>query len=93
MAHVVFAAIQEVDVPVRLINDDKAPGVKQGGWMQMFRRTVRFQAQGQFIPPYVDVDVGELGLEQILLVLKNWRGNALSPPALASAPSAHGHAS
>uniref|UniRef100_A0A7S3QLJ2 Large ribosomal subunit protein bL25 beta domain-containing protein n=1 Tax=Dunaliella tertiolecta TaxID=3047 RepID=A0A7S3QLJ2_DUNTE len=60
--------IVNVDVPVRLINDDKAPGVKQGGWMQMFRRTVRFQAQGQFIPPYVDVDVGELGLEQELLV-------------------------
>ncbi|KAF5833557.1 hypothetical protein DUNSADRAFT_10089 [Dunaliella salina] len=60
--------IVNVDVPVRLVNDDKAPGVKQGGWMQMFRRTVRFQTNGHLIPPFVDVDVGELGLEQELLV-------------------------
>lgn len=26
-----------VDVPVRLLNDDLAPGVKKGGWIALFK--------------------------------------------------------
>jgi hypothetical protein len=29
--------VVKVDVPVRLINDDLAPGVKKGGWMSMLK--------------------------------------------------------
>jgi hypothetical protein len=29
------------------------------------RRTVQFQARGMHIPPFVNVDVGEMGLEQV----------------------------
>jgi hypothetical protein len=104
----------QVDVPVRLVNDDVAPGVKAGGWVHLakcvvyaclqrravararipaphihetkhkqvavslsvrslppslhlwvlHRRTVRYQALGHSIPPFIEVDVRSLGLDQ-----------------------------
>ncbi|EFJ45223.1 hypothetical protein VOLCADRAFT_106036 [Volvox carteri f. nagariensis] len=57
-----------VDVPVRLVNDEMAPGVRKGGWMCMLKRTVRYKALGNAIPPYIEVNVRHLDLEQDLLV-------------------------
>ncbi|KAG2435321.1 hypothetical protein HXX76_007396 [Chlamydomonas incerta] len=57
-----------VDVPVRLLNDDLAPGVKKGGWMAMFKRTVRYKALGSAIPPYIEINVRNMDLDQDLLV-------------------------
>ncbi|KAG2446782.1 hypothetical protein HYH02_008342 [Chlamydomonas schloesseri] len=57
-----------VDVPVRLVNDDLAPGIKKGGWMALFRRTVRYKALGNAIPPYVEINARNLDLDQEVLV-------------------------
>ncbi|PNW86313.1 hypothetical protein CHLRE_02g081450v5 [Chlamydomonas reinhardtii] len=57
-----------VDVPVRLLNDDLAPGVKKGGWIALFKRTVRYKALGGAIPPYIEVNVRNMDLDQDMLV-------------------------
>ncbi|GFR49478.1 hypothetical protein Agub_g11417 [Astrephomene gubernaculifera] len=57
-----------VDVPVRLVNDDLAPGVKKGGWMCVYRRTVRYKALGGAVPPYIEVNVRHMELEQEILI-------------------------
>ncbi|GIL53178.1 hypothetical protein Vafri_8847 [Volvox africanus] len=57
-----------VDVPIRLVNDEMAPGVRKGGWMSMFKRTVRYKALGNAIPPFIELNVRHMDLDQDLLV-------------------------
>ncbi|KAG2483304.1 hypothetical protein HYH03_017807 [Edaphochlamys debaryana] len=57
-----------VDVPLRLVNDDVAPGVKRGGWMAVSKRTVRYKCLGSSIPPFVEVNVRHLDLDQDVIV-------------------------
>ncbi|GLC33725.1 hypothetical protein PLESTB_000108900 [Pleodorina starrii] len=57
-----------VDVPVRLANDEMAPGVRKGGWMNMMKRTVRYKALGNAVPPFIEVNVRHMDLDQDLLV-------------------------
>ncbi|GLI59765.1 hypothetical protein VaNZ11_001726 [Volvox africanus] len=57
-----------VDVPIRLANDEMAPGVRKGGWMSMFKRTVRYKALGNAIPPFIELNVRHMDLDQKLLV-------------------------
>ncbi|MEW5297528.1 MAG: hypothetical protein WDW36_000733 [Sanguina aurantia] len=60
--------IVNVDVPLKLINDELAPGVKKGGWISVLHRTVRYQALGGSIPPFIEVDCRKLELGQSILV-------------------------
>lgn len=57
-----------VDVPVKLVNDDAAPGLKKGGWLSMSKRTVRYKALGSAVPPYVELNVRGLDLDQAVRV-------------------------
>ncbi|GIL83488.1 hypothetical protein Vretimale_11161 [Volvox reticuliferus] len=57
-----------VDVPIRLVNDEMAPGVRKGGWMSVSKRTVRYKALGNAIPPFIEVNVRHMDLDQDLLV-------------------------
>jgi len=56
--------IVHVNVPIKLVNDELAPGVKKGGWMHITSRTVRYQARGCSIPSAIEVDVKSLEVGQ-----------------------------
>mmetsp|Transcript_13635 Transcript_13635/g.29241 ORF Transcript_13635/g.29241 Transcript_13635/m.29241 type:complete len:305 (+) Transcript_13635:77-991(+) len=56
--------IVDVHVPIKLINDDVAPGVKKGGWMHLTKRIVRYRCLGHAIPSFIELDVRGLQLDQ-----------------------------
>ncbi|KAJ9511893.1 hypothetical protein QJQ45_004517 [Haematococcus lacustris] len=58
----------KVNVPVRLVNDDIAPGLKRGAWLHILKRTVTYQALGNCIPPFITVDVKHLDVGQAVTV-------------------------
>ncbi|KAL6758182.1 ribosomal protein L25, beta domain-containing protein [Haematococcus lacustris] len=58
----------QVNVPVRLVNDDIAPGLKRGAWLHILKRTVTYQALGNCIPPFITVDVKHLDVGQAVTV-------------------------
>ena len=52
-----------VRVPVRVLGDAIAPGVKRGGFLNLIRRDVRVVCEGgDRVPPSVDVDASRLDL-------------------------------
>nr|8A22_At Chain At, bL25m [Polytomella magna]8APN_At Chain At, bL25m [Polytomella magna]8APO_At Chain At, bL25m [Polytomella magna] len=57
----------DVRVPIRLINDDVAPGVKKGGWISVKQRLVGYQCRGNSIPPHIEVDAKHLRLDDKVL--------------------------
>mmetsp|Transcript_10800 Transcript_10800/g.19700 ORF Transcript_10800/g.19700 Transcript_10800/m.19700 type:complete len:111 (+) Transcript_10800:205-537(+) len=57
----------KVRVPLRLINDDVAPGVKKGGWISMKQRLIPYQCRGDSVPPYIEFDAKNLNLEDKIL--------------------------
>ncbi|ODT32184.1 MAG: 50S ribosomal protein L25/general stress protein Ctc [Kaistia sp. SCN 65-12] len=52
-----------VDVPVRFINEEKSPGIKRGGVLNVVRHEVEFQCPANAIPEFitVDLDGAEIG--------------------------------
>src|SRR3954470_4225151 len=53
-------AVIRVAVPVRIVNADKAPGVKRGGTVNLVAHTIDVMVKPEAIPEQIDVDVGEL---------------------------------
>lgn len=51
----------EIEVPVRFVNDDKAPGIKRGGVLNVVRHTIELTCRPDAIPEEVVVDL--TGLE------------------------------
>lgn len=52
-----------VDVPVHFINEDKSPGIKRGGVLNIVRHQVEFHCRANAIPEFitVDLDGAEIG--------------------------------
>ncbi len=50
-------AVVEVGVPVHVINEEEAPGLKRGGVLNMTRHEVELSCPADAIPDYVEVDV------------------------------------
>jgi len=46
-----------VDVPVHFINDDKSPGIKRGGVLNIVRHEVEFRCPANAIPEFITVDL------------------------------------
>ena len=49
-----------VNVPIVIVNADKAPGVKRGGTVNMVVRSIPVIVKPEAIPLSIEVDVGEL---------------------------------
>lgn len=58
----------KVDVPLRLVNVDSSVGLKKGGWHMMVKRTVCLMCRGNSIPPFIELDVKNLALDQRIVV-------------------------
>ncbi|WHQ46812.1 MAG: 50S ribosomal protein L25/general stress protein Ctc [Candidatus Midichloria sp.] len=56
----------KVAVHVKIINDDKCPGIKKGGVMNVAQRTINFYCHPSSIPSSIDVDVANLKIGQNL---------------------------
>lgn len=54
----------KVDVPLRLVNTDSSVGLKKGGWHMMVNRTIKLLCRGDSIPPFIELDVKNLALDQ-----------------------------
>jgi large subunit ribosomal protein L25 len=52
--------IVNIDLPIKLINEDKSPGLKRGGVVNVVHRTVPFQCHPSNIPHHIEVDIGQL---------------------------------
>ena len=46
-----------VDVPVHFINEDKSPGIKRGGVLNIVRHEVEFHCPANAIPDFITVDL------------------------------------
>lgn len=46
-----------VDVPVHFINEDKSPGLKRGGALNIVRHNVEFHCPANAIPEFITVDL------------------------------------
>ena len=46
-----------VDVPVHFINEDKSPGIKRGGVLNIVRHQVEFTVPANAIPEFITVDL------------------------------------
>lgn len=49
-----------VNVPIRFINDDKAPGVKKGGSVNIVHHTLELSCPAMSIPEEILIDLGKL---------------------------------
>jgi large subunit ribosomal protein L25 len=56
------AASIEIEVPVRFVNDDKAPGIKRGGVLNVVRHTIELTCRPDAIPEEVVVDLTGLDI-------------------------------
>lgn len=50
----------QVNVPIRFINDEKAPGVKKGGSVNIVHHTLEMKCSAMSIPEEIVVDLGKL---------------------------------
>ncbi len=55
-------AVVEVDVPVHVINEEEAPGLKRGGALNMTRHEIGLTCPADAIPEYIEVDIGGLDI-------------------------------
>ena len=50
-------AVIAVEVPVRFLNEDKSPGLKRGGVLNVVRHTVELNCPADAIPEFIEVDL------------------------------------
>jgi len=55
-------AVVEVDVPVHVINEEEAPGLKRGGALNLTRHEIGLSCPADAIPEYIEVDVTGLDI-------------------------------
>lgn len=51
-----------VDVPVHFVNEDKCPGIKGGGVLNVVRHEVELTCRADAIPPHIEVDLAGLDI-------------------------------
>lgn len=51
-----------VDVPVHFLNEDKSPGIKRGGTLNIVRHTVEFTCPADSIPEFIEADLDGLDI-------------------------------
>jgi large subunit ribosomal protein L25 len=51
-----------VDVPVHFLNEDKSPGIKRGGTLNIVRHTVEFSCPADSIPEFIEADLTGLDI-------------------------------
>ncbi|XP_044485726.1 50S ribosomal protein L25 [Mangifera indica] len=61
-------ALLKIDVPLAYRGDDVSPGLRKGAYLNIIKRTVKFLCPADIIPPYIDVDLSELDVEQKLVM-------------------------
>jgi len=69
--HIDFQRVSAKDVLVRMvplhfINEDKAPGVIEGGVVNHTMVQVEIRCQAQHLPEYIEVDIGGLAIDDVL---------------------------
>lgn len=53
-------------VPLHFVNDDIAPGVKEGGVVNHTMNQVEVRCQAQNLPAYIEVDVANMNLDDVI---------------------------
>ena len=71
-----------VDIPVHVINEDAAPGIKQGGVVNLVRHTLEMRVNAEAIPASIEVDITgmTIGDSKHMSDLKLPRGAKLAAP-------------
>ncbi|KAK4712223.1 hypothetical protein R3W88_006736 [Solanum pinnatisectum] len=62
------SALLKVEVPLVFRGEDLSPGLKTGSYLNIIKRRVKFLCPADVIPPYIDVDLSELDVNQKLLM-------------------------
>ncbi len=85
--HVDFLRIKkgskiDVEIPIRTINDDEAPGLKKGGVVNVVRHTIELKVSADAIPDAIELDIAgmEIGDVRHMSDLKLPRGSKLATP-------------
>ena len=85
--HVDFLRIKkgsklDVEIPVRAINEEEAPGLKLGGVINIVRHTIELKVSADAIPDAIEIDITgmEIGDSRHMSDLKLPRGTKLSTP-------------
>ncbi|NPA80201.1 MAG: 50S ribosomal protein L25/general stress protein Ctc [Thermotogae bacterium] len=58
----------EIEVPVVIVNADKAPATKAGGIIELLTHTLAVKAEPQHIPAHIEIDVSNLELGDVIYV-------------------------
>lgn len=61
-------AVIKVDVPLVFRGEDACPGIRKGGYLNTIKRVVRFRCPADHIPPYVEVNLGDLEIKDKVLL-------------------------
>jgi large subunit ribosomal protein L25 len=78
-----------MNVPLHFIGEDIAPGVKQGGGSVSHLMTdVEIVCLPRYLPEYIDIDVSELELDEMLSMSDIVLPEGVEIPALAQGPEA-----
>ena len=85
--HVDFLRIKagskiDVEIPVRVINEDEAPGLKQGGVVNTVRHALELKVNADAIPEAIEIDLTgmQIGDTVHMSDLKLPRGSRLTTP-------------
>ena len=57
-----------VAVPVRFLNEDSCPGMKQGGTLNVVRHEIEVEVRATKIPEFFEVDLGEAEIGDVIHV-------------------------
>ncbi|KAK1274662.1 hypothetical protein QJS04_geneDACA011171 [Acorus gramineus] len=61
-------ALLKVDVPLVFRGDDVSPGLRKGACLNTIKRTVKCLCPADIVPPYIDVDLSELDINQKIII-------------------------
>ncbi|KAK1322147.1 hypothetical protein QJS10_CPA03g00277 [Acorus calamus] len=61
-------ALLKVDVPLVFRGDDVSPGLRKGACLNTIKRTVKCLCPADIVPPYIDVDLSELDIDQKIII-------------------------
>jgi len=79
-----------MNVPIHFLNEETAPGVKQaGGKVSHLMTDVEVVCLPRYLPEYLSVDVGNLGLDEMLYMSDIPLPEGVSIPALAQGEEAN----
>ncbi len=59
-------SLLEVEVPVMVINEERAPGLKRGGMLNLVRHEIELSCPADAIPEHIEVDVTGLDIGDVV---------------------------